>query len=159
MRKILCAMLVAVSLTALTIPTNAQSDKDILSFRDMAGVSGPFRGPTNAIRGIGGGGANWLIDEGRGELRRDGRLRIRVRGLVLESTGANPAATFKGAVSCQTIDANGAAAVTNVFTEEFPATPTGDADIDAVVALPTRCFAPIIFVTNAAGRWFAVTGF
>ncbi|HEX8853311.1 MAG TPA: hypothetical protein VF754_07480 [Pyrinomonadaceae bacterium] len=159
MRKILCAIVAALSLTALSSATHAQSDKDILSFRDMAGVSGPYRGPTNAIRGIPGGGANWLIDEGRGELRRDGRLRIRVRGLVLESTGANPSATFKGAVSCQTIDAAGAAAVTNVFTEEFPATPTGDADIDAVVTLPSRCFAPIIFVTNAAGRWFAVTGY
>jgi hypothetical protein len=159
MRKIVSAMMLLVALSALSLSASAQSDKDILSFRDMAGVSGPFRGPTNAIRGIPGGGANWILDEGRGELRRDGRLRIRVRGLVLESTGANPSATFKGAVSCQTIDANGAPAVTNVFTEEFPASTTGDSDIDAVVTLPPRCFAPIIFVTNAAGRWFAVTGY
>ena len=35
---------------------------------------------------------------------------------------------------------------------------TGDAKIDAKVALPSPCFAPIVFVTSGGGSWFAVTG-
>jgi hypothetical protein len=125
----------------------------------MAPVSGPFVGATNPIRGLGGGGIPWRIDEGRGELRRDGRLDIRVRGLVLATTHANPIAAFRGVVSCQVIAADGTPGFLNVATADFPATPTGDADIEAMLELPTQCFAPIIFVTNTAGRWFAVTGY
>jgi hypothetical protein len=46
-----------------------------------------------------------------------------------------------------------------VSTEDFPATPAGDADIEAQIQLPAGCFAPIIFVINPMGRWFAVTGY
>jgi hypothetical protein len=138
---------------------SAQSDKAVLEFRSMAPVSGPFVGATNPIRGIGGGGIPWRIDEGRGELSRDGRLEIRVRGLVLATTLANPVAAFRGVVSCQIIAADGTASLLNVSTADFPANPTGDADIEATLELPQQCFAPIIFVTNPQGRWFAVTGY
>ena len=40
----------------------------------------------------------------------------------------------------------------------MPATMTGNAEIDAKVALPSPCFAPIVFVTSGGGNWFAVTG-
>ncbi len=37
--------------------------------------------------------------------------------------------------------------------------PGGDADVETKVALPSPCFAPIVFVTNPAGvGWFAVQG-
>ena len=138
---------------------SAQSDKVVIDFRSMAPVSGPFVGATNPIRGLGGGGIPWRIDEGRGELRRDGRLDIRVRGLVLATTLANPVAAFRGVVSCQVIAADGTPGFLNVSTADFPATPQGDADIEAMLELPGQCFAPIVFVTNSAGRWFAVTGY
>jgi hypothetical protein len=41
----------------------------------------------------------------------------------------------------------------------FPATPTGDAIIEETLTLPSPCLAPVVFVTNPTGRWFAVTGF
>ena len=87
----------------------------------------------------------------------DGRLEIKVEGLVLVSTGQNPVATFRGIVSCQSIDA-GAAVVRNVMTDPVPATTTGDAKIQATLDLPEPCFAPIVFVASGGGSWFSVTG-
>jgi hypothetical protein len=34
----------------------------------------------------------------------------------------------------------------------------GDAEIEAMLDLPDPCLAPIVFVTNPGGAWFAVTG-
>jgi hypothetical protein len=138
----------------------------VIAFERMVGVFGPFLGPTNAIRGVSGAGAPWVIEEGRGELDGDGTLFVDVRGLVLADDPAvaperrltNPAAGFRAVVSCMTVDEVGGTTFMNVTTEVFPATPTGDAVIEANVALPTPCIAPIVFVTNPAGNWFAATG-
>jgi hypothetical protein len=156
MRKTLIA---AAMFTAVTASATAGADNIVLAFETMAGVSGPFVGPTNPIRGIGGGGQPWRLDAAKGELRRNGRLEISVRGLVLTNSGTNPVPNFRGVVSCQIIDGAGQPAVLNVSTLDFPATPTGDSDIEADLVLPNQCFAPIIFVTNSQGRWFAVTGY
>jgi hypothetical protein len=152
-------LLVALPVAGLTNGASAPGDK-ILEFDTMVGVAGPFRGSANNIRGINGGGAPWQLTEASGELGSDGRLEIRVRGLVLVTTGLNPSANFRAVVSCLTTDpTNTVAATANVTTDPFPATTTGDADIEAVVALPTPCIAPIVFVTNAAGTsWFSATG-
>lgn len=131
----------------------------------MAAVNGPFVGSANPIRGVNGGGLPWQIAEGRGELAGNGKLEVKVRGLVLLNAapvppalrGTNPIASFRAIVSCLTID-NGSPATTNVATGPFPATATGDSKIEATVALPSPCFAPIIFVGPSATTWFAVTG-
>ncbi len=141
------------------------SDK-ILEFETMAGVTRPFTGPANPVRGLGGGGLPWVIGRGKGEVRADGRLEVKVRGLVLADDPAvapasrltNPSPTFRVVVSCITVDAAGAPAEVNVATGPFPATPQGDAEIEAALELPSPCLAPVLFVTNAALRWFAVTG-
>jgi hypothetical protein len=132
----------------------------MLEFDTMAAVAGPYVGAANPIRGIPGGGLAWAIDEGRGELRFDGKLEIEVEGLVLAegaNAGSDPIPQFKAIVSCQTIDGT-SATTTNISTGLFPATTTGDSKIEATVALPDPCFAPIVFVTSPGGSWFAVTG-
>ena len=129
----------------------------ILKADMLAGVSGPYVGATNPIRGVNGGGVPWDIAEGKVVLAADGSLEVKVEGLVLATTGANPAASFRAIVSCQTI-VDDAAVVTNVSTAPFPATTTGDSKIEAMVSLPDPCFAPIVFVTSPTGSWFAVTG-
>ncbi|MGH2827270.1 MAG: hypothetical protein ACRDKF_09910, partial [Actinomycetota bacterium] len=138
---------------------------DILEFDVMAGVSEPFTGAANPIRGVNGGGLPWEIDEGVGELRENGRLRVEVEGLVLarrapvpeDLRGTNPVPEFMAIVSCLT-SSGGIAQTVNISTNPVPATPTGDARIRAGVSLPTPCFAPIVFVTSPGGAWFAVTG-
>ena len=144
----------------LASPVVSSADDRILRFDTMVGVTGPFRGAANPIRGVNGGGAAWALEEAKGELRLDGRLEIEVKGLVVVNTGVNPQPNFRAIVSCLTIDAAGNAVTSNVTTGQFPATPTGDSEIETVVVLPSPCIAPIVFVTNANGTsWFAATGY
>jgi hypothetical protein len=147
---------------ALFASASAQADSSILEFETMAGVSGPFVGAANPIRGLGGGGLPWRLEEAEGKLRRDGSLEVKVRGLVLAAgpnAGTNPVTAFRAIVSCRVIDGMNNPAILNLFTEDFAANSRGDSDIEAKVALPSQCFAPIIFVANPQNRWFAITGF
>jgi hypothetical protein len=135
----------------------ADGDAEILKFHAMAPVSGEFVGKTGtAIRGIHGGGIPWAITSADGALSPDGRLRVRVRGLVLAGgppsvIGTNPIPTFRAIVSFEN--------AAPIFTDPVPASTTGDADIDTHVDVPHPAFAPIIFVAHgAAPAWFAVTG-
>lgn len=136
-------------------------DATILEFERMAPVTGPYVGTSNPIRGINGGGIPWAISKGKGELSADGHLEVSVRGLVLAAgpnAGKNPITSFRAIVSCLSIDASGNPTAVNQMTDPFPATMTGDADIEAWVSLPHPCIAPIVFVTSPTGAWFAATG-
>jgi hypothetical protein len=132
----------------------------VLKFERMAPVVPPFTGTTNPIRGINGGGVPWALTSAEGQLRADGRLTIEVHGLIIPARGTNPISAFRAVVSCLTTDSptNGV----NLVTDPFPATPAGDATINARVELPAPCIAPIVFVTNGTGAppgaWFATTG-
>lgn len=165
MKKLVILLLGALLVISLIAQgsTAAGTEKKILEFDTMVGVSGPYVGTANPIRGINGGGRPWVISEGEGKLEADGDLEVKVQGLVLASgpnIGTNPSANFRAVVSCQSIDGAGNAVVVNVSTGNFPATPTGDAEIKANIALPSPCIAPIIFVVSAtSGNWFATTGF
>ena len=141
--------------------TVSAKESKVLEFGTMVGVPAPYtRGNGNAIRGIDGGGVPWVIGSAEGELKASGKLEIKVSGLVLASTGANPIANFKAVVSCLSKDATtGAATTMNVSTGLFPADAAGNSEIEAMVVLPSLCIAPIIFVTSPTGAWFAATGF
>jgi hypothetical protein len=149
----------ALTIGLLMMASNAGSvgPATVLKADTLAGVTGPYVGSANPIRGVNGGGIPWDIAEGKAVLSADGHLVVKVEGLVLATTGTNPVTTFRGLVSCQTI-VDGAAAVVNVPTDAFPASTAGDAKIEATVTLPSPCFAPIVFVTSPGGSWFAVTG-
>lgn len=98
------------------------------------------------------GGANWVIGNGEARLRHDGRLDVRVRGLVLTSSGANPITQLSASVAC-----NGAVVAT---TAVVPFSSTGDAKINAKVALPKRCIAPVVLLNprGVATVYIGVTG-
>lgn len=157
MKKV--ALIVASMLAGLLVlASGARSagPATVLKADTLVGVSGPYVGASNPIRGVNGGGLPWRITEGKAVLDADGGLNVKVEGLVLLN-GTNPVPSFRAVVSCQTI-VDGAAATANVSTGLFPATTTGDSKIEAAVALPSPCFAPIVFVTSPGGAWFAVTG-
>jgi hypothetical protein len=141
--------------------------KDVLEFDTMTGVVEPFTGTTNPVRGVPGGGLPWELDRARGDLRSDGRLEVRVEGLVLARRapvpanlqGTNPIPQFRAIVSCLTPDDAGETVQTvNLTTDPVPASPDGDARIKTRVALPDPCIAPIVFVTSPTEAWFAATG-
>jgi hypothetical protein len=157
----------------LALPTTqVQADTlSILRFGTMVGVPKAFTAGQNPIRGINGGGLPWVISGAQGSLSASGKLSVRVTGLVLDPkdptvisnglAGQNPSASFRAIVSCQTADGG----VMNVMTDPFPAKTGlaseggGNARVVTTVTLPKPCIAPIIFITNPAGAWFAATGF
>jgi|SRR6187399_1377576 len=141
----------------------AKSPNKILEWGTMVGVPSGLTGAQSLapMRGIPGGGVAWTLNRGQGQLKADGDLEIEVDGLVLASTGSNPAAAFRALVSC--VNANGT--FSNILTTDtFPATlglateGGGDATIETHVTLPSPCIAPIVFVTSGGGSWFAATG-
>jgi hypothetical protein len=160
MKKLLAVLVAAVAAVAIgvTAAVSSGDGRTVLKFDTMAPVVAPYTGATNAIRGVPGGGVPWKLDSAEGRLRADGRLHIEVEGLVIVATGVNPSPTFRGVVSCLSSNAAGQPTTVNVMTDAVPATTSGDAEIDAKVALPSPCFAPIVFVTSGGGSWFAVTG-
>lgn len=140
----------------------------VLNFTTMAPVTGPYVGAANPIRGEAGGGLPWVITSATGSLRHDGRLFVRVRGLVLVNQapvppplrGTNPFANFRALVSCQSIGTGNTATVANVSTGDFKANSAGDSTIRTRISLPRPCIAPLVFITGPTGTdvWFAVTG-
>lgn len=135
----------------------------LLEFNTMTGVTAGLVAPAS-LRDIVGGGLPWSIAGASGELRSDGKLELVISGLVFAAgpnAGANTLDAMRAVVSC--VQADGS--VANVATAPFPVTVGplnqggGDAAVEARLALPGPCLAPVVFVTNAAAnRWFAVTG-
>lgn len=130
----------------------------------MVGVSPPYTGATNPIRGINGGGAPWVIGDAEFRVRTGGRVDVEFEGLVIGPggpaaiVGTNPALTQKVIVSCLSTDAAGAPTTVNSSSETFDVTAEGNADVRVHVDLPSPCIAPIIFVTSVGGSWFAASG-
>ena len=168
MRKALLPLVglaVAVALVAPALGIGGDDGRKVLDAKVLGSVSEPYTVAANAIRGVPGGGLPWEIGDANATLRADGRLHVDVEDLVLARRapvpanlqGTNPIPQFKAIVSCLTT-VSGTATTTNVSTGLVPASPSGDAEIDTFVALPSPCFAPILFVTSPTGAWFAVSG-
>jgi hypothetical protein len=165
----LVALLVGLVLGAvLTVPAlglGGDDGRKVVDAKVLAPVVEPYTGAANPIRGIAGGGLPWELAAGGADLRADGSLHVEVEGLVLARRapvppnlqGTMPFAQLKAIVSCLTSDGS-TATTANVSTEPFDVTPTGDGELDTSVALPSPCFAPIVFVTAPTGAWFAITG-
>jgi len=169
MRKTLVLLLGLAVLAALAVPALGLGGGDgrkVLDANVLAPVIEPYTGTANPIRGVDGGGLPWELTSGNANLRADGQLHVRVQGLVLARRapvpanlqGTMPFAQLRAIVSCLTILFKLTATTDNVSTELFDVTPGGDGHLDTSVALPTPCFAPIVFVTAPTGAWFAITG-
>jgi hypothetical protein len=178
MKKVISTLL-ALTLLAVGVFTSSvqqvqAGSRHLLEFETMVGVPRPYTGSANPIRNLNGGGLPWVVRSANGELSSNGNLEVKVNGLVLDPNdagviaagraGMNPIASFFVVVSCQSVDATGAAVVANVSAGPFPATigPAsaggGNAKIETRVSLPKPCIAPIVFVGPNATTWFASTG-
>jgi hypothetical protein len=158
-------LLAAVGFQATAAGSGSEGENaDVLEFDTMAGVVEPFTGAAHPVRGVNGGGLPWELDRARGTLDADGRLDVRVEGLVLARRapvppalqGTNPIPQFRAVVSCLTPASPDTGE--RVTTAPFPASADGDAHIRATVDLPEPCIAPIVFVTSPTEAWFASTG-
>lgn len=169
MKKLLLVLLSAMLLVSAFFAGSATSatakEPKVLEFDTMVGTTAGLTGAQSQgpLRGVNGGGLPWTLTSAHGELKTSGKLEIEVVGLVLAAganTGSNPSAVFRALISYLNADGS----VHNILTEAFPATTGpasqggGNANIETTVELPHPCLAPIIFVTNNGGSWFAVTG-
>jgi len=155
--------LAEIAATGLTTAAIAGGGRSVET-NSMVGVPTTLTGTKAPIRGINGGGLAWSIGRSSAEVSASGKVEVSFQNLVFAAgpnIGINPLASMRVVVSC--LDATGAAV--NVATDPFavttntPLDPGGDGMIEARLALPTPCLAPIVFVTNAGGNlWFAVDG-
>jgi len=159
-------ILILAAITAVALVPLGASAQQILSWGTMYGVDGGFVNHTD-IRGVRGDELPWMVSSASGSLTTDGHLMISVRGLVFtrdpevppELQGINDETSFRALVSCLTDEGKGRVSTVNITTGGFPATRSGDSDINTTVALPPSCVAPIIFVLSGSeDKWFAVTG-
>ncbi len=109
------------------------------------------------IHGVTRAGAEWKLKRGTAQLSRHGKFDLRVKRLVLVTTG-NPGTvtTITASFFCAP-DSNAAAA--------FTAGPValeadGDAHIHQHVTVPSRCLSPVVLVhpNGGATRYIAVSG-
>lgn len=106
--------------------------------------------PTDpVIHGVSPGGLPWVLEQGDVRLKRDGKLDLRVKGLVIPSMGTpGPVTTISASLYCGA-DSNHMAADT---TQEVPISRTGDARIhDRSFSVPNTCLAPVILVHPNGG--------
>jgi hypothetical protein len=174
MKKLVFGVLAAVIACAgvflgSQVQAGARSLK-ILEWQTMVGVPLALTGAQAPIRGLNGGGLPWVINGADGELSPNGKLELKIVGLVFDPSdpsviarglaNKNTVPAFRAVVSCLAKDGS----TVNVMTDPFPAT-TGDlsagggnASIEAQLTLPKPCIAPIVFVTSPTLAWFATTG-
>jgi hypothetical protein len=196
MKKLLCVriglvlMMGGIFCVLQATGTKAQDSRGtevLFKFKDMVGIAGVFVGTTTPQREISGGGFTWVITNGDANLTDEGKLKVKVTGLVIDPTepaaqnqgvaGINPVPRFFATLSC--LDAK-TGAVINLNTPTVPATQKGNAEITAILDLslrpPESCLAPIVFVRgdlasipgnpfknpegpDSADPWFAASGF
>lgn len=87
------------------------------------------------------GGADWTVSRSTARVKADGRVDVRVRDLVLTSTGANPVTTISASLVCNgtVVDSVGPVAFDTA----------GDARIRDRFAVPERCLAPAVLLNPA----------
>lgn len=110
--------------------------------------------PRTVVAGVTGAGHAWAIEHGNAKLFSDGRVLVNVEGLVLTPEGTNPVASGRAVVSCN----GGVSDGDIVMSDPVPlSVPDGDAHVNQWLTLPSPCLDPVVFFTNNAGNWFAVT--
>jgi hypothetical protein len=110
------------------------------------------------IHGVTRAGAEWVLKKGTATLGRNGKFNLRVKGLVLTSTGTTGTVTTITASFFCAPDSDTAA---KFVAGPVPLEPDGDARIHQDVAVPSRCLAPVVLVhpNGGATRYIAVSGF
>jgi hypothetical protein len=111
------------------------------------------------LHGAAAGGAPWVLRRGEARLRRDGRLAVRVRGLVIPGAPGNgtpgPVTTVNASLYCGT-DTTAVGTTPSV-----PISRAGDARMVGQFTLPAKCLAPVVLVhPNGNGAaYIAASGF
>ena len=114
--------------------------------------------PTDPLfHGIAAAGAAWVLSDSSVRLKANGKLDIRIDGLILPALGTAGSVTTVSASLLCGADMQAGPAVT---TGTFPLSQSGDARIEAKLNLPATCLAPIFVIHPNGGtsRYIAVSG-
>ncbi len=154
----------------IVCPLSAAADDSLVKFKGGIGVipvsSGVAVAPTlataqivesvnrNIVRGVQPPGQLWTIADLRADVKADGSIRVRGRGLLLaggNGIGTNAGQSVRATLLCEV--ANPVLHNTGLVPLEL----NGDFRIDDVLdpAPPAVCDSPVLLIRNPAGAWFA----
>ena len=118
-----------------------------------------------AIGGVGSCGKIWKLKSGKAELKAGGRLKVEVKGLVLNDASVgqyNGTPDGVDAVAAAVICHGPSGATVAAQLEPVSLSKTGDAKIEGKVNLPKGCVGPVIVLRERyegkIGGWLAGTG-
>jgi len=119
--------------------------------------------PGIVIGGVKSAGSPWTVKDGVASLDATGKLRVRVRNLILPATGdAGPVTAVSASLVC-----GGSGGTVQAETAPVPLSTKGNANLRGHIAVPSICFGPVVLVHIAAangnsipqpGPWIAATG-
>jgi hypothetical protein len=166
--------LVAIALVAL-VPSVGLTDDTLAKFNGGIGVDGVSNAvgtapvgeavTRNLVRGVQPAGQLWAIADFRAEVKTDGRVEARGRGLVfaggntvgtalvLTPTGGTATLDVFATLICENV-----APFVERDTEPVPLAPNGDFEIDDTLSPwpPDSCDTPVLLIRSAGNRsWFA----
>jgi hypothetical protein len=105
------------------------------------------------------GGVPWVLRSGEAKLHSDGRLSVRIRGLLIPSGPlagtTRPVKTISASIYC---GANSTPAGTS---DAVPLSSEGNARVTATLALPAKCQIPALLIhpNGALGVYITTSGF
>jgi len=136
-----CAL--GLSASGIAAADDGGDGRDLLRSGLVGSTPPSSGGPT--LFGVVPGGAPWVTDhESSVRIRQDGRVEVKIRGLVIPGRG-NPVARVVATVVC-----NGGGVGNAVTTQAADLSPEGDGRIEDQVTLPSPCLAPALLVRPAA---------
>jgi hypothetical protein len=154
----------------IVTPLSAAADDSLVKFKGGIGVipvsAGVAVAPTlataqtvesvnrNIVRGVQPPGQLWVIADLRADVKADGSIKVRGRGLLLgggNNIGTNAGQSVRATLLCEA--ANPVLHDTGLVPLEL----NGDFRIDDVLnpAPPAVCASPVLLIRNPAGSWFA----
>lgn len=108
-----------------------------------AALVGSMPAPASpVIAGVKPGGAPWVNGPSSARVREDGRTDVRIRGLVLDTTGANPIASVVATLVCGDMVAGS--------TMPFALSPEGNGRTRDMIAVPMDCHDAMVLIQPAA---------
>jgi hypothetical protein len=154
----------------IVYPLSAAADDSLVKFKGGIGVipvsSGVAVAPTlataltvesvnrNIVRGVQPPGQIWVIADLRANVKADGSIKVRGKGLLLgggNGIGGNAGQSVRATLLCEV--ANPVLHDTDLVPLEL----NGDFRIDGVLnpAPPAVCASPVLLIRNPNGAWFA----
>lgn len=136
----------------MIFPLSTLADSSLVRFDGGIGVI-PARvgGVANIVRGVNPGGQPWVIERLRADVRRDGRISVDGRGLLLgggNNIGTAGGQSVQARLFCGDVAHNSGSVALEA---------DGDFKIDDVLTPgpPETCDNPVLLIVSTGGNWFA----